>query len=95
MVSPICVVRVSEDGLEQQSWRFCLIDLEVILDQYSKGKLPSKRHRVLHNEAHYDRLSLRASTMKLAAVPLPDDVAAEARKQVTDQVKVVREYLRG
>jgi hypothetical protein len=33
--------------------------------------------------------------MKLAAVPLPDDVAAEARQRVVDQVKVVREYQHG
>lgn len=80
-----------EDELNTHEWRFYFNDCLLILDDYIHWRRETKRHKfVIFN--HWDRLFVRNSTIELSNVPFPGDVATEARQQVIDQIKVIKEY---
>ena len=93
MYNNLRIVRTAPDGLSEQVWGFCLIDLIIVLDNYVVTFRATKRHKFVLDKARvYSRLSPRNSTLTVDAVPLPDDVQAEARQRIVDQVQVVREH---
>lgn len=87
------ITRESPDNLSLQSWLFCMLDLDAVLDRYSLGTRPTKRHK-FHTAKVYNRLSERDSTLKVAEVPVPDDVVAEVRQRVIDTIRVVVDHNR-
>ncbi len=93
MISVPCVVRRERDALTTEEWKFCVVGEQIVLDGYGYWTRPTKRHKP-HVVKEYDRLNRRHSSMVLAEVPFPDDVAAEALTQVTSRFRVVRELQR-
>lgn len=91
------VERLSADELHRQAWEFAVIDkqtddgdrLFVVVDQYTEEQRASKRQK-LKLVRKYTRL--RASPLDRAEVPLPDDVAAEARQKVNDLLIVAIDF---
>jgi hypothetical protein len=91
------IVIRSSGPLRQEVWSFCVLDFQIVLDAYWVVSRATLRHKFkLDSRAmYYARLSSRDSTVEVDSVPLPDDVAAEARQQVIDKFRVVREYCAG
>ena len=92
------VERVESDGLSRQVWRFHSTSgfgsqpniLRV--EYYGREQRASKRHKWVQREAtRYSSYDHRAYYSGVAAkdVPLPDDVAAEAKDKFMQSVKVV------
>ena len=95
----ITVERNHPDGLQREVWRFIHIDnhsdVTLYLDVYSCQSRPTKRHNWKINPAtrdkpspHYSRLNHRDSGLTLEQVPLPEDVAQEAKEQFVSGVVV-------
>lgn len=89
-MSYILIERSSEDCLTVEKWRFCVIDTRIILDDYTKVVLPSRRHKIGTEVAHYNRLSERKNTITETEVPWDDSIASEALAAYVKQVKVGR-----
>lgn len=93
----IMVERLSPDELHRKTWRFAVIDkhtddgdrLFVVVDEYTEEQRASKRQK-LKLERKYTRL--RSSPLDRTEVPLPDDVAAEARQKVNDLLIVAIDF---
>lgn len=54
----IHIEKTSPDGLTVETWRFCVIDTQIILDDYAKVVRPTRRHKGTAT-SHYNRLSPR------------------------------------
>lgn len=88
-MSPITIERVSSDGLTIETWRFCVIDTQIILDDYTKVIRPSRRHKGTAT-GHYNRLSARENTLDEADVPWDEALASEALLLHMKRMKVGR-----
>jgi hypothetical protein len=97
------VERLDASGLKRQVWRFELLSRisdnihEIYLDTYSAQTRITKRCGWLidvgsvngmNKKMQYCRLFTRESGLPIDQVPLPDDVAAEAKKIVVDGLTV-------
>ena len=89
----ISVTREGEDGLSSQEWLFFVhIGHEVLnlsLDSYREFSRPTKRHKPKVS-ARYDRLFRRRDEPCLTEneVPLPRDVADEAKDKLVALIRV-------
>lgn len=72
------VTRESADKLSCESWRFTLLDYNLVLDAYAKGTRPTTRHKFQFGSG-YSRLNSRDHRLPEADVPWPADVVEEAR----------------
>lgn len=85
------IKRQNKDGLERELWRFVTLSREettLYLDFYSVQTRQTKRHewKVVKSKV-YDRLMSRNNTLDLQSdVPLPNDVATEARQEYIDSI---------
>lgn len=87
------VERPSEDKLNNQIWRFCLLDEQLVLDSYIVTNRESIRHKP-KNVKFYTRIDGRNNTILLNDVPFTDDVTSEALAKVVAKFKVVKTYAR-
>jgi hypothetical protein len=85
----ILVSRESPDHLTQETWGFVLIDEKLVLDTYTKGVKPTKRHKPVR-QVYYSRLNSRDAPCPEAEVPWREDVNAEALAQLLALFKVGR-----
>jgi hypothetical protein len=81
------VLRSTENQVSD--WSFYMDDssFTLYLDTFTVSTRESRRHR-FKPVTHYHRLLSRDSNIAEDAVPLPDDVKAEAIASVTDQLCV-------
>lgn len=89
------VERVAEDGLSRQIWRFHVItgygNTILRVEYYGRETRSSKRHKWITAPAkRYASFDPRPYNSGIAAkdVPLPDDVAAEAKDRFMHAVVV-------
>ena len=84
------IEKISEDGLTVETWRFCVIDTRIILDDYRKVVRQSRRHKNGTVTGHYNRLSARESTLTETNVPWSDEIAKEALNLFVQTLRVGR-----
>lgn len=88
-----CLIARKRDDLTEEEWSFAVVGEQIVLDRYRYLERASKRHK--HRAVRwYERLDHRSNTLKLDAVPLPDDVAEEALATVRARFRVVKEFQR-
>ena len=82
------VERIIND-LEKENWGFTLVDKTLVLAHYRYLARATKRHgfKAIKFYSGWDR---RVSTVGVGDVPLPEDVAQEAKQKLFDMVKVVK-----
>lgn len=88
------IVRLTEDGLTQTSWRFSLFDFTAVLSEYLVVTRPSKKAKFKTDAPtiRYDRLYSRSNipaSLTEDQVPIPDDVKDEIRQRIINEIKVV------
>ena len=85
------ITRINPDDLSQVVWTFRTIELKVVLDRYEVQTRATKRHKFIRARDHYyDRHNGRDSSLSMDDVPLPLDVAEEARQQVMAQICIAK-----
>ena len=106
MMTFITVERLAPDGLSKRVWRFMPWDshgdFAIFLDGYSEQERQTKRHgwnaKIVNTPAKrikmvYSRIDERQSELAVNEVPLPDDVAADAKQQFIATL-VVKKWVR-
>lgn len=93
MMSRISVERHEDSKLRGQIWYFYFFDDgRFVLDQYLIEQRETTRHKFkpvkVWKRQDSRNLSPTIKIEKEADVPLPDDVKAEAMKQLVDQIKI-------
>jgi hypothetical protein len=85
----IRVIRISDDGLSEQRWSFWFYDAMSCLyvDLYGSYSRPTKRRKFACDQ-FYTRTDQRNNTITVDQVPLPDDVAEEAKAAIVNQITV-------
>jgi hypothetical protein len=86
------VTHTAPEGLHQEVWHFCIIDLQIILDHYTALSRLTKRHTFRKGKV-YSRLSPRDSTLSFDEVPFPQDVQDDVREQVIRDIVVLKTYV--
>lgn len=89
MIGPFEITRHSDDT-HREVWRFNFIEPRIALTGYRQEERASKRHGWKSSGVHYDAYYKRNSTVALKDIPLPNDVAAEAKEFVMNQIYVAR-----
>ena len=95
------VIREDPNGLNRQTWDFSIMDYHggftIFLNGYSQQVRPTKRHgwkvKIVDTATQrinmtYSRLDSRRRGLTEQEVPLPDDVAQEAKSKVVDSISV-------
>jgi hypothetical protein len=85
----IVVTRTTADIMTAEVWTFWFDDgrATLWLDSYVTMARPTLRHK-LGDVFNYRRIDGRSNTIALPDVPLPDDVASEAKAAIVERITV-------
>ena len=88
----ITIEREAPDALRKEKYHFYLDThrWHLRLTEYTVLTRAELRHKYQPTETYRTGIRRRESTLAAVAVPLPDDVAAEALQVLVERVKVVR-----
>ena len=81
-------VKRQVDSLNQHQWVFWVDKATIYLDSFRTLTRETTRHKLKVTGPRYDRIDQRYSTLQVSEVPLPDDVAADAKAQFCAKVTV-------
>ena len=77
--------------LEQEVWRFILLDNKLILDEYRYKTRRTKRCG-WNSDKHWNRIDGRNNNIKLAEIPIPDDLKDKAKEFLFKQIEVTIDW---
>lgn len=91
----LVVITKNNGKLEQQEWRFILIDCVLYLDFYTMWTRKTANHKYTSSDGIYSRINDRECRLKESDVPYTDELKAEAIAKLTQMITVKKWSERG